>query len=309
MKKMYEADYAQQQYKHTLRDSRTGISLSDQELHFIEDQIIPLIKNGVSVPVAHDAYADQMPVSVRTLYAYVDRGLFDVDNIDLRRKVRRKTGKKKRGPVFHVDKKCHVGRTYADFQNFIEKHPDVNVCEMDSVEGRKGEPVILTIFFRNCDLQLMYLRRANTAATVIEAFNWFRKVLDDDFKTVFPLLLADRGTEFTNPSAIEINSVTGKIGCAMFYCDPQQINQKSRCERNHEYLRYILPKGSSFQELKQEEVRLVMNHVNSMPRGSLNAKAPIQVFTEIYGEQIATRLGLKYIPLEQLYLKPELLKK
>ena len=111
---------------------------------------------------------------------------------------------------------------------------------MDTVEGRKGGKVLLTIFFRNCDLQLMYIRDTNTSASVTEVFNSIRTVLDDDFAKVFPLLLSDRGTEFTNPSAVEINTVTGKIQCRLFYCDPQQTNQKSRCERNHEYIRYIL---------------------------------------------------------------------
>lgn len=95
MKKMYEADHAQQQYKHILRDSRTGISLTDEELDFLEEKIIPLIKNGVSIPVCYDAYADSMPVSIRTLYDYIDKGIFGIDNIDLRRKVRRKANRKK----------------------------------------------------------------------------------------------------------------------------------------------------------------------------------------------------------------------
>lgn len=208
-----------------------------------------------------------------------------------------------------MDKKCHVGRTYADFQAFIEKNPHVNVCEMDTVEGRKGGKVLLTIFFRNCDLQLMYLRDSNTSSSVTQIFDRLRKILADDFKVVFPLLLSDRGTEFTNPTPIEINTVTGEIECDLFYCDPQQTNQKSRCERNHEYIRYILPKGTSFDDLSQEDIDLIMNHVNSMPRGSLNAKAPIQLFVELYGDKTATRLGLEYIPLDQLCLKPELLKK
>lgn len=309
MKKMYEADYAQLQYKNTLRDSRVGISLTDEEMSFIEKNIIPLIKNGISIPVCYDAFADSMPVSIRTLYSYIDRGFFDVNNIDLRRKVQRKAHRTKSGPILHVDKKCHVGRTYADFLDFTEKNPYVNVCEMDTVEGRKGGKVLLTIFFRNCDLQLMYIRDTNTSASVTEVFNSIRTVLDDDFAKVFPLLLSDRGTEFTNPSAVEINTVTGEIQCRLFYCDPQQTNQKSRCERNHEYIRYILPKGTSFDQLTQKDVDLVMNHVNSMPRGSLNAKAPVQLFIELYGEETATRLGLEYIPLDQLCLKPELLKK
>ena len=72
MKKMYEADYAQLQYKNTLRDSRVGISLTDEEMSFIEKNIIPLIKNGISIPVCYDAFADSMPVSIRTLYSYID---------------------------------------------------------------------------------------------------------------------------------------------------------------------------------------------------------------------------------------------
>ena len=110
----------------------------------------------------------------------------------------------------------------------------------------------------------MYIRDTNTSASVTEVFNSIRTVLDDDFAKVFPLLLSDRGTEFTNPSAVEINTVTGEIQCRLFYCDPQQTNQKSRCERNHEYIRYILPKGTSFDQLTQKDVDLVMNHVNSM---------------------------------------------
>lgn len=229
MKKMYEADYAQQQYKNTLRESRTGISLTDEEMNFIEEKIIPLIKNGVSIPVCYDAYADSMPVSIRTLCDYIDKGIFGVDNSDLRRKVRRKAYRMKSGPVLHVYKKYHVGRTYADFQNFVEKNPLINVCELDTVEGRKVGKVLLTIFFRNCDLQLMYLRESNTSASVTEVFTQIRNILDDDSKKVFPLLLSDRGTEFMNPSAIEINTVTGEIECRLFYCEPQQTNQKSRC--------------------------------------------------------------------------------
>ena len=192
---------------------------------------------------------------------------------------------------------------------YQKKHPDVNICEMDTVEGRKGGKVILTIFFRDCDLQLMYLREANTAESVTAVFNQLRSRLKEDFGSVFSVLLCDRGTEFTNPDAIEINVKTGEIESQVFYCDPQQTNQKSRCERNHEYIRYILPKGTSLDHLTQDDINLVMNNVNSMPRASLNVKTPIQLFTELYGSETARRLGLEYIPLEQLCLKPELLKK
>lgn len=88
---------------------------------------------------------------------------------------------------------------------------------MDTVEGRKGGKVLLTIFFRDCSLQLMYLREVNTAASVTAVFASLRKTLGEDFKKLLPLLLSDRGTEFTNPQAIEINAVTGEIETNLFY--------------------------------------------------------------------------------------------
>lgn len=309
MKKIYDAGSAQKEYKRILTETREGVSLSDEEINTIANTIIPLIKNGISLPSAYSAYANVMVVSERTIYDYIDKGLFDIHNIDLRRKVRRKPSRKKSGPNLHIDKHCHVGRTYADFSEYVADNPGINVCEMDTVEGRKGGKVLLTIFFRNCDLQLMFLRDANTAASVGSVFSMLRYAFQDDFKCIFPLILTDRGTEFTNPDEIEVNMGSGKREIRLFYCDPQQTNQKSRCERNHEYIRYIFPKGTSFDGFSQQDIDLVMNHVNSMPRGSLNAKAPIQIFIEIYGAETARRLNLEFIPIQQLCLKPKLLKK
>jgi len=310
-KRLYDAEYAHKQYKKTLKESREGISLSEEDLKLISDNIIPLVQNGVSISTAYYSCADIMPVSDRTIYDYIDKGVFDnVGNMDLRRKVRRKPFRKKSGPQLHVDKHCYIKRTYADFLHYMDQHTDINVCEMDSVEGRKGGKVLLTIFFRNCDLQLMYLRDSNTSATVTSVFSNLKRILgDEDFKKLFPVLLGDRGTEFTNHQAIEINPSTGEKLCNVFYCDPQQTNQKSRCERNHEYIRYIIPKGTSIDDYTESDINLLMNNVNSMPRGNLNVMCPIQRFTELYGQEIASKLGLKYIPLKELLLKPELLKK
>ena len=308
-KRLYDAEYAHKIYKSVLSDSRAGISLSESEMEYIATTVIPLIQNGVSLPVAYAAYADSMPVSERTLYDYIDKGAFDANNMDLHRKLRRKSTRKKSGPILHVDKKCHIGRTYAEYLDHLEKHPGAKVSEMDTVEGTQGGKVILTIFLRDCSVQLMFLRDAKTAAGVAAAYAHLREVMGDLFSCIFEVILVDRGTEFTDPSSIEIDQDTGEFQCNVFYCDPQQTNQKSRCERNHEFIRYILPKGSSFDDLTQDDVTLMMNHINSLPRASLNAKSPYQVFEDKYGKETAAKLGLKFIPLTELCLKPELLKK
>jgi transposase, IS30 family len=46
--------------------------------------------------------------------------------------------------------------------------------------------------------------------------------------------------------------------------------QKLHIEKNHEYIRYIIPKGISFNNLTQEDITLIINHINSTARASLN---------------------------------------
>lgn len=98
--------------------------------------------------------ADDIMLDEKTIYNYIDAGLLSVDNVDLPRKVRYRTRSHKK-PV-RVDKQCHVGRTYEEFEAYLAANLDIPVVEMDSVEGRKGGKVLLTIYFRNSSLKVSF---------------------------------------------------------------------------------------------------------------------------------------------------------
>lgn len=306
---LYDAKYAQEQYEKILSESRRGISLTEQELNRINDTVSPLLKKGQSLPTICERYRDELPVTDRTIYSYIDAGLLDARNIDLRRKLRR-PGRKKSGPVLRVDRKCHMGRTYEDYQAYMAQNPDTLVSQMDSVVIHKGGQAILTILLTSCDLQLMFLRERNTAASVTEIFRELRKKLGGIyFSMLFQAILTDRGSEFTDPTKIETDPETGDIQCRVFYCDPMNSNQKSNCERNHELIRYVIPKNQAKECYTKEEVREMMNHINSYPRKKWNGQAPIDLFVKIYGQEAAERLGLKKIPSDSIHLTPALFKK
>lgn len=305
---LYDAKYAQEQYEGTLSESRKGISLTEQELNDINDLISPLIRQGQSVPVICENHRAELPVSDRTIYSYIEAGLLDARNIDLRRKMRRPE-RKKSGPELRVDKKCHTGRGYEDYQEYLRENPDAMVCQMDSVILHKGGQTLLTILFTNCDLQMMFLRERNTSASVSEVFRKLRDVLGESrFRMLFQVILTDRGSEFTDPMKIEADTQTGELQCRVFYCDPLNSNQKSNCERNHELIRYVVPKGNAKENYTEEEIVVLMNHVNSYPRKKWNGQSPIDLFIKIYGEETATLLGLKRIPSDSINLTPALLK-
>jgi IS30 family transposase len=191
----------------------------------------------------------------------------------------------------------------------MKKNPNVNVVEMDCVEGMKGEEkVILTLTFRNCNLMLMFLMDHQTQECVLAVFDWLKSALGaEHFKRLFPVILTDGGSEFAAREAME-NLCDGSQGTTVFYCDPYCFWQKGACEKNHEYIRYIRPKGSSFADLDKNKVRLMMNHINSEKRDSLNEHSPYELSLLLLDNKIHKVLGLELIAPDEVMLCPALLK-
>lgn len=305
-KQVYDAKEAQKAYETNRRDSRIGIDLTPEELQRLDGIISPLIRQGQSIHQICVNNADDIMCDERSIYNYVDAGILSVGNIDLPRKVRYRKRRKKK--TVHIDKLCHVGRSYEDFRKFMEANPDLSVVEMDSVEGtRDSLKVLLTLFFRDCSLMLAFLREANTARTVTDIFNALDEKLGRElFMKMFPVILTDRGSEFTDPAAIEFDR-EGNRRTHVFYCDPQRSSQKGSIEVTHEFIRRILPKGTSFKTLTQDQVDLMMSHINSYSCKKLNDRSAYQMFSFFYGKDTLDKLNIQGIDANEITLKPELL--
>jgi len=304
---LYDAKNAQKEYESIRSKSRQGIAITPAELKRIDGIISPLVKQGQSIHMICVNNSDNIMLDEKTIYNYIDAGLLSVDNIDLPRKVRYRTRSRKK-PV-RVDKQCHVGRTYEALESYIAVNPDIPIVEMDSVEGRKGKKVLLTIYFRNCSLMLAFIRDTNTARTVSEIFDWMYELLGHDaFTDLFQSTLTDRGSEFTNPLSLEFNK-NNERRTRIFYCDPQRSDQKGGCEVTHEMIRRVLPKGISFDALSQDDISLMMSHINSYNRKKLNNQSAHQMFSFLYSEEILHKLNIKLIPANEINLTPLLLKK
>jgi len=290
-----------------LVQSRVGVNITEDELLALDEIVSPLIMRGQSVHHIVTHNPDQFEISEKSIYRYIAGGLLKARNIDMPRVCRTKPRKSK--PVEHkVDKSCRVGRTYAEFLSFVETS-GVSVVEMDSVIGRVGGKVLLTIMFKSCDLMLACIRERNTSQSVIDVFNSIYELLGpDSFKALFPIILTDNGSEFSNPKALEYDA-QGNRRTRLYYCDPCASFQKSNVELNHEFIRRILPKGRSFDELTQDDISLMMSHINSYSREKLNDKSPFDVFGFLYGYDVLEKLEISRIPSNEILLKPSLLKK
>ena len=157
---------------------------------------------------------------------------------------------------------------------------------------------------------LIYLLPYKQSKYVTQVFNQLKFQLGiDEFKRLFEVILTDNGTEFSDPESIEIDFDTGEKVSNLFYCDPSCSWQKGSIEKNHEYIRYILPKGTSFAGLSQDDCYLMASHINSVPRLSLNNVSPFEEAFNFIGKDNMDIFKIKKIDNDDIDLTIRLLKK
>lgn len=308
-KKFYLHTTAQQEYRQVLLESRKGANLTETERSAISSVIHSGTQKGQSVHHIMSSNKDLFTVCEKTVYRYVNAGIIRTKRGDMPKSCMMKPRKRK-SLEHKVDSKCRINRTHDDFKKYCETYPDSPVVEMDSVIGRVGGKVLLTIHFNNCGLMLAFLRNANNSQSVIDVFNMMENLFSlEIFKRLFPLIITDNGSEFSNPIALETSSISGEQRTRIFYCNPYSSWQKSHVENNHLNLRKVLTKGMSFDNLTQADINLMLSHMNSFARKSLNDVPAITLFETIYGKDILGKLDIKLISPNAVCLLPDLINK
>ena len=298
----YNARFADRKYRECLKDSRSGIAMTRQELHKKDKIITPLIDQGQS-PYQIVANHPELNLSVRSVYNYLDMGLLTARNVDLKRKVKFKPRKVHKSQI--SDRRVFNGRTYAEFQQL---HLE-SFVEMDTVHSAVGSSkTLLTFFFTREKLFLAFLMNRNTEGSVRLVLDRLEKRFGTfDFLTLFEYILTDRGAEFGDPDSLE-TGVTGIQRTNIYYCDPMRSGQKGGIEQAHTMLRMILPKRTTFEFLTQWDVNLITSHINSTPRESLNGRTPYDAALEAFGEDVLKAFQLRRIDPDKVILTPKLIR-
>jgi IS30 family transposase len=272
----YRANAARSAYEEIRVISRVGIGIDAEDLRGVDAIVRSGLEKGQPLVHIYLANRDAIPVSLRTLYNYIDAGVLTAKNIDLRRKVSYKPRKKKKdGPA--RQKALLLGRGYEDFLRHTAMNPSLNVWEMDTVVGRQGGKVLLTPLPRDARFMMIFLLDSHTQAAVLSVFDAMEAALGTTlFQTIFAIILTDNGPELINPPLIE-NGDNGERRASVFYCHPYQSQQKGAIEKNHEYIRYFFPKGASFDDLSLADGHLMANHINNTARPGLGGLSPLEL--------------------------------
>ena len=304
-RQLYTAKKAQEKYEAVLVESRTGIPLNKESFYETERIISEAVRRGQHI--YNIIRSNNLPVSSATVYRHIKKRYYSITPLDLPRAVKFKPRKSKKSDF--VPKQTREGRTFKDFLAFRDDNPDIPLTQLDTVIGRIGGKVILTIHFVQSDFMAGLLLENKTAAEAAGKIQLLKARLKKSgfvFWDIAPLLLTDNGGEFSYVPAFE-DDADGNQESRMFFCEPCSPYEKAEIEKNHTLFRDIVKSGSSFDGFTQETVNLIFSHVNAVKRKQFNGKSAYDMFSFYYSEELAEALGISFIPAKDVVQSPKLL--
>ena len=303
----YRSATAQSEYKNLLTEAREGIPLSKQAFYETDRIITDGLRKGQHIYQIM-ANSSQITCSKSTVYRHFHKGYYSSSLIDLPRAVKFKARKARKED--YVPSGVKLGRSHDDFLDYIAVNHIERRTELDTVIGRIGGKVIMTIHFTSCNCMIGLLLENKSAVEGASKFLSLKSLLRNagvSIPDLFAVLLCDNGGEFSDVFSFE-NNDKGDKEISLFFCDPMRSSQKAQIEKNHTLFRDIVPKGSSFDDFSQDTVNLIFSHVNSVSRAIYNGKTPYDLFSFLYGEHLLNLLGIQRIPPDKVIQSPILLR-
>ena len=311
----YSPEKADYQYREQLVYARSGVDLSYNQAKEIAYIMKPLLNQGQSIYMIKHNHPE-ISRCAKTLYNDIDNLVyseFEINNIDLRRRVKFKMSKKKKAVYKkRKDNKYISGRTYEDYLNYIKENPNTSIVQMDTVYNNQSGPFLQTFKFINYGYLLAIYHEDKTAQSMLDGVDLLESILGRElFTKECSVILTDRGSEFSKAEEMEMVGEFRRT--RVYYCDPMQSCQKGSVENKHHEIRYILPKECDFKKsglTNQAKTNLMLSHINSSPLKSLNGKTSNNTmgFFNYEMQRKFNDFGIIDIEKDKVTLKPYLLK-
>ena len=215
-------------------------------------------------------------VCLRTLYAYIDKGLIlGVTNKNLvykgnRKRKHRKTKAIKAAPRGTSIEKRPKEITYRD---------TFGHWELDTVIGkRKKGKTILTLIERKTRYAITYTAKNKSAAETVRFINSLEHKYGRYFSRIFKTITVDNGTEFSNYEGMEISPYTKHKRTKVYYCHPYCSSERGTNENYNRFLRRFVQKSTPIENYTPAEIQAAETFINTYPRKLLNWQTPQELF-------------------------------
>jgi IS30 family transposase len=185
----------------------------------------------------------------------------------------RQAHKKRRKQYGSKDKRGQiVGRVgIAERPAIVDEKSRVGDWEIDTVIGKNHQGALVTLVDRKSKFTLIKKVDSKhaegvTKATIALLASHQGKVLT---------ITSDNGKEFAGHEAI-----SQALNAPVYFANPYCSWERGLNENTNGLIRQYFPKGSSFEDITDEQVEKVMHRLNHRPRKGLNYRTPHSVFFE-----------------------------
>lgn len=219
-------------------------------------------------------------ISVRTLYRYIDNGIFlKLTNKDLPVKGK----KKKKNKKVQTQKRASAGESIENRLDEVKDRETFGHWEMDTVKGKRGvtKSCMLVLTERKTRDEIIFKLKDQKAESVVDALDRLEKKWGDMFYKVFRSITVDNGVEFSDYEGMERSILRpGEKRTFLFYCHPYSSWERGSNENQNKLIRRHIPKGEDFDEKQDRDIEYIENWINNYPRGIFGYRTSAELFKE-----------------------------
>jgi transposase, IS30 family len=192
----------------------------------------------------------------------------------------RQAHKKRRKKYASKDKRGQIRNRVSIEQRpvIVEEKSRIGDWEIDTVIGKNHKGALVTIVERKTKFVVIKKVDTKQAEGVTAATIALLKPYNDKVFTI----TADNGKEFAGHEAI-----AQELGADIYFAHPYSSWERGLNENTNGLIRQYFPKGSSFEEITDEQIEAVMHRLNHRPRKGLNYQTPHAVFFEQFERKAA----------------------
>ena len=276
----YIPDIARDKYEDTFPGKGPALKIGND--HALARYLEKMLKDGHRSPEAAlgeikaKGLLFKTEISVKTLYRYIDLGLFmEVTNKDLPFKPEKKRGYRQIRPAARACKGLSIEQRPEE----INSREVFGHWEMDTVQGtQKSRPRLLVLTERLSRHEIVIPIKSNTAENVVKAMNSLERKYGALFYRVFRSITVDNGSEFQDCEGMERACRRKGKRTTIYYCHPYSSWERGSNERQNGMIRRKHPKGTDFATIPATLIKKTEEWVNNYPRKIFDFRSSAEVF-------------------------------
>jgi transposase, IS30 family len=236
---------------------------------FVEEKILSSAKWSPDAAIGY-AKANKLfdnVVSTKTFYNWIDDGLVKIKNIDLLLKVRRQPSKPRQ------ERKKKLGKSIDERPKDVDTREEFGHWEGDGIVGKDHKGHLISLVERKLGIGMLFNVGDRTEEKIVLVIDHMEKQFGTAFSSIFKSITFDNGSEFSRSDMMEQGGRT-----QVYYAHPYSSWERATNENWNGIVRRFIPKGSSFNDLTDEDLERITHYINTLPRKRFGYKSPMELW-------------------------------